>query len=44
VLGDGSVRQTYVRRSDDERWMEMDGGEMYKMFDKDGVVELIWIP
>jgi hypothetical protein len=44
LLRDGSVRQTYVRKSDDERWTEMDGGEMYKMFDKDGVVELIWIP
>jgi len=42
VLEDGSVRQTYIRKADDRRWTQSPGGR--KMFDKDGVVELIWIP
>lgn len=42
VQDDGSVRQTYIRKSDDHRWTENPGGK--KMFEKDGVVELIWIP
>lgn len=41
VQSDGSVRQTYIRKSNDHRWTETPGGK--KMFEKDGVVELIWI-
>ncbi len=43
VLDDGSVRQTYIRKGDDWRWTFKHGNTGYKMFDKDGVVELIWI-
>jgi hypothetical protein len=36
------LRQVYVRKGDDSRWTEGMGGEA--MFQRDGVVELIWIP
>lgn len=42
LQSDGSVRQTYIRKANDRRWTETPGGQ--KMFDKDGVIELIWIP
>ncbi|KAH8821260.1 hypothetical protein F5884DRAFT_81530 [Xylogone sp. PMI_703] len=41
VQKDGSVRQVYIRKKDDERWQE--GPDGPKMFEKDSVVELIWI-
>lgn len=41
VQDDGSVRQVYVRKADDYRWTYGEGGN--KMFEKDGVLELIWI-
>ncbi|EPE36800.1 hypothetical protein GLAREA_08963 [Glarea lozoyensis ATCC 20868] len=37
---DGSVRQTYIRKADDYRWIYGQNGP--KMFEKDGVLELIW--
>jgi Fringe-like len=40
---DGSVRQTYIRKGDDWRWSFERGGKGWKMYDRDGVVELIWI-
>ena len=40
VQEDKSVRQTYIRKSDDYRWIYGEGGP--RMFDKDGVLELIW--
>jgi Fringe-like len=43
VEEDGSVRQTYIRKGDDRRWSFEMGGMGWKMFGKDGVVELIWI-
>lgn len=43
LLDDGSVRQTYIRKGNDWRWTFKSGDMGYKMFDKDGVVELIWI-
>jgi hypothetical protein len=43
ALDDGSVRQTYIRKGNDWRWTSKSGDTGYKMFDKDGVVELIWI-
>jgi Fringe-like len=43
VEEDGSVRQTYIRKGDDWRWSFEQGGKGWRMYDKDGVVELIWI-
>ncbi|KAK4240901.1 hypothetical protein C8A03DRAFT_41632 [Achaetomium macrosporum] len=40
-VGDGSVVQAYVRRKDDERWTT---GEGTRMRERDGVIELVWIP
>jgi hypothetical protein len=40
VLGDGSVLQTYLRKANDKRWTE--GGR--SLFDKDGILELVWVP
>lgn len=37
---DGSVLQVYIRRKDDERWKKNDK----PMKEKDGVIELVWIP
>ena len=42
IQADGSVRQTYIRKANDHRWTESPGGK--KMFEKDGIVELVWIP
>ncbi|KAH6663419.1 glycosyltransferase family 31 protein [Halenospora varia] len=42
VQGEGMVRQTYIRKLDDPRWTYGKGGS--KMFERDGVLELIWIP
>ena len=39
-LGGGSVLQTYVRKADDKRWTE--NGRA--LFDKDGILELVWVP
>lgn len=39
-LGGGSVLQSYIRKADDKRWTE-DGRPL---FDKDGVLELVWVP
>lgn len=44
VRKDGSVMQIYVRKSNDWRWTEMDGEERYRMFDRDGIIELVWVP
>ncbi|RFU26099.1 hypothetical protein B7463_g10237, partial [Scytalidium lignicola] len=41
VQSDGSVRQVYIRRKNDERWVQAPDGP--KMFERDGIVELIWI-
>ena len=41
LLGDGSVRQTYTRKQNDERWVHSDGEPMSNI---DGVIELVWIP
>ncbi|KAJ6785172.1 hypothetical protein PWT90_01583 [Aphanocladium album] len=38
---DGSIRQTYTRKHNDERWTESDGRPMSNI---DGVIELVWIP
>ncbi|KAJ3473155.1 hypothetical protein NLG97_g10483 [Lecanicillium saksenae] len=38
---DGSIRQTYMRKQNDERWTESDGRPMSNI---DGVIELVWIP
>jgi hypothetical protein len=43
VQDDGSVRQTYIRKGNDWRWTFKYGNTGYKMFEKDGVVELVWI-
>jgi Protein of unknown function, DUF604 len=40
VQRDGSIKQTYIRKADDYRWTYGEGGN--RMFDKDGVLELIW--
>jgi hypothetical protein len=40
IQEDGSVRQSYIRRADDERWTE--NGK--PLFELDGILELIWIP
>jgi hypothetical protein len=39
-LGDGKVLQSYIRKADDKRWTE-DGRPL---FDKDGLLELVWVP
>ena len=39
-LGNGSVLQSYIRKADDKRWTE--GGR--PLFDKDGILELVWVP
>lgn len=44
LQGDGSVLQTYVRKLDDKRWSYQDGENWFRMMEKDGVVELVWIP
>ncbi|KAG0645978.1 hypothetical protein D0Z07_7704 [Hyphodiscus hymeniophilus] len=41
IEADGSVRQTYIRKANDHRWTENPGGK--QMFEKDGLMELIWI-
>ncbi|KAI6778955.1 uncharacterized protein J7T54_002597 [Emericellopsis cladophorae] len=41
VRSDSSVLQTYVRKKDDERWVQQDGQPMSNI---DGVIELVWIP
>ncbi|TVY83956.1 hypothetical protein LSUE1_G003328 [Lachnellula suecica] len=41
VQKDGSVKQTYIRKTDDYRWTYGEGGN--RMFEKDGVLELVWI-
>ncbi|TVY42030.1 hypothetical protein LSUB1_G002996 [Lachnellula subtilissima] len=41
VQHDGSVKQIYIRKADDYRWTY--GKDGNRMFDKDGVLELIWI-
>jgi hypothetical protein len=40
IQNDGSVRQTYIRKADDKRWVYGKSGP--SMFDRDGVLELIW--
>jgi hypothetical protein len=40
LMEDGSVVQVYIRRRDDERWVQ-DGLPIKAM---DGVIEVIWIP
>lgn len=42
VRPDGSVRQTYLRRKDDVRWMA--AGSQQQRGDRDSVIELIWVP
>ncbi|RDW60779.1 hypothetical protein BP6252_12162 [Coleophoma cylindrospora] len=42
VETDGSVRQFYIRKKDDWRWKETRNGK--RMFNTDGVIELIWVP
>lgn len=42
VQQDGSVLQTYIRKSNDSRWAFEENGERYRMFEKDGVIELVW--
>jgi hypothetical protein len=37
----GAVRQVYIRKAGDERWVNRDGSPL---FDNDGVIELIWSP
>jgi hypothetical protein len=37
---DGSVLQSYIRKADDKRWTE--NGR--PLFDKDGLLELVWVP
>jgi len=37
----GSLRQTYIRRKDDPRWV---GPDRRAMHDRDGVLELVWLP
>ncbi|CZR59552.1 uncharacterized protein PAC_09446 [Phialocephala subalpina] len=44
VQEDGSVLQTYVRKLDDRRWSYQEGNNWYRMMEKDGIVELVWIP
>ncbi|KAE8452959.1 hypothetical protein EG329_012146 [Mollisiaceae sp. DMI_Dod_QoI] len=44
VQKDGSVLQTYIRKLDDKRWSYQDGDKWYRMMEKDGVIELVWIP
>jgi hypothetical protein len=39
-LGGGSVLQSYIRKATDNRWTE--NGR--PLFDKDGVLELVWVP
>lgn len=42
--GDGSVRQTYIRRSNDQRWIRPYENGSHPMSDRDGILELIWKP
>lgn len=44
VQNDGSVVQTYVRKLDDRRWSYQNGENWYRMMEKDGIIELVWIP
>jgi hypothetical protein len=44
LQSDGSVLQTYIRKSNDTRWTFTDGNSKYPMFGKDGVIDLIWAP
>lgn len=37
---DGTVRQTYIRKKDDWRWKDRKDGK--RMYDMDGVLELVW--
>ncbi|RCI12722.1 hypothetical protein L249_0503 [Ophiocordyceps polyrhachis-furcata BCC 54312] len=41
VETDGSVSQVYIRRQDDSRWVDQQGGAMS---DLDGIIELVWAP
>ncbi|KHJ33609.1 putative glycosyltransferase family 31 protein [Erysiphe necator] len=41
---DGSVSQIYLRRADDVRWTNKHGDVVYQMANRDGIVELVWIP
>ncbi|RKF61912.1 putative glycosyltransferase family 31 protein [Erysiphe neolycopersici] len=41
---DGSVSQIYIRKNDDIRWTNKDGDSNYQMMNRDGIVELVWIP
>lgn len=40
IQDDGSVRQTYIRKANDGRWVFEEDGP--KMFQIDGVLELVW--
>ncbi|KAF7924885.1 hypothetical protein BELL_1522g00010 [Botrytis elliptica] len=40
LRADGTVRQTYIRKKDDWRWKDHKDGK--RMYDVDGVLELIW--
>lgn len=42
VQQDGSVMQTYIRKSNDTRWAFEERGDRYRMFERDGVIDLIW--
>lgn len=39
-LGGGSVLQSYIRKAADKRWTE----NGHPLFDKDGILELLWVP
>jgi hypothetical protein len=46
---DGSLRQVYIRKANDQRWVERivrDDGivEEKRMFELDGILELVWVP
>jgi hypothetical protein len=44
VQTDGTVVQTYIRKGNDTRWAFEEGEAKYRMFEKDGVIDLIWTP
>ena len=41
MQSDGSILQTYIRKQNDERWVNPDGEPMSNI---DGVIELVWFP
>ncbi|KAI1002496.1 hypothetical protein K3495_g5702 [Podosphaera aphanis] len=41
---DGSIRQIYIRRSDDERWTRTQDEYRFRLMERDGIIELVWIP